>query len=109
MIESIEADAFEFLKETEEIPQLIFVDADHREDFCMKIADTLHSMFPNATYLYHEWSLSTISGKPEIYYISRDEWLYQFYERPAFEKVFSNPPYKHVGFVGSCGLGVVTQ
>ena len=109
IIDFYEADAFEFLNDTTEIPQLIFVDADHRESFCTKIATTLHSMFPYATYLYHEWSLSTISSKPEIDYISREEWLYQFYERPAFEKAFSNPTYKHTGFVGSCGLGVITQ
>jgi len=75
----------------------------------MKITKILADSFPNAIYAYHEWSLSTISQKPEIEYISRSEWLHQFYERPAFELYFNKPKYKHNGFVGSCGLGVVTQ
>ena len=109
IIEFYEADVFEFLGVITEIPDLIFVDADHREEFCMKITKTLVNSFPDAIYAYHEWSLSTISQKPEIDYISRSEWLYQFYERPAFELYFNNPKYKHNGFIGSCGLGVVTQ
>ena len=109
LIEFYEADAFEFLNEIEETPNLIFVDADHRQEFCMKIAEILVNSFPLCTYAYHEWSLSTISTTPEIDYISRKEWLYQFYERPAFEKFFNDPKYKHTGFVGSCGLGVITQ
>jgi hypothetical protein len=108
-IEFYEADAFEFLAEIDKIPDFIFVDADHRQPFCTKIAELLHDSFPNANYAYHEWSLSTISGPPEINYISRSEWLYQFHERPAFEKFFNHPKYKHNGFVGSCGLGVITQ
>ena len=109
IIEFYEADVFEFLGVIPEIPDFVFVDADHREEFCMKITKTLVNSFPNAIYAYHEWSLSTISQKPEIEYISRSEWLYQFYERPAFELYFNKPKYKHNGFVGSCGLGVVTQ
>ena len=109
VIDFYEADAFEFLNEITEIPDLVFVDADHREEFCMKITKILADSFPNAIYVYHEWSLSTISQKPEIDYISRSEWLYQFYERPAFELYFNKPKYKHNGFIGSCGLGVVTQ
>ena len=109
LIEFYEADAFEFLNEIEETPDLIFVDADHRQEFCMKIVKILVNSFPLCTYAYHEWSLSTISTKPEIDYISRNEWLYQFYERPAFEKFFNDPKYKHTGFVGSCGLGVINQ
>jgi hypothetical protein len=108
-IEFYEADVFEFLDEIKEIPDLVFVDADHREEFCMKITKILADSFPNAIYAYHEWSLSTISQKPETEYISRSEWLHQFYERPAFELYFNKPKYKHNGFVGSCGLGVVTQ
>ena len=109
IIEFYEADVFEFLGVIPEIPDFVFVDADHREEFCMKITKTLVNSFPDAIYAYHEWSLSTISQKPEIDYISRPEWLYQFYERPAFELYFNKPTYKHNGFIGSCGLGVVTQ
>ena len=109
IIEFYDADVFEILGVKPVIPDLIFVDADHREEFCMKITKTLVNSFPDAIYAYHEWSLSTISQKPEIEYISRSEWLYQFYERPAFELYFNKPKYKHNGFVGSCGLGVVTQ
>ena len=77
--------------------------------FSPKFFKTLVNSFPDAIYAYHEWSLSTISQKPEIEYISRSEWLYQYYERPAVELYFNKPKYKHNGFVGSCGLGVVTQ
>ena len=109
VIEFYEAIASEFLNEIDVEPDFIFLDADHGQEFCMQTVETLYNSFPRATYAYHEWSLSTISTEPEVNYISRSEWLYKFYERPAFEKFFPHPPYRHYGFVGSCGLGVVTQ
>ena len=50
IIEFYEADVFEFLGVIPEIPDFVFVDADHREEFCMKITKTLVNSFPNAIY-----------------------------------------------------------
>jgi cephalosporin hydroxylase len=85
-------------------PDLIFLDADHRKPFCDTIITLFKNQFPNADYLYHEWSLSVNAGSPEINYVSRREWLFQFHERASFEKIMSHK--EHYGFVGSCGIGL---
>jgi len=100
-------DAIEYIKESEKEYDLVFVDADHREPFCVKIAQAIKEKYPKATILYHEWSFSVNAKEEELKYISRNEWIRQFYERKAFEDEYTESNYKHIGFYGSCGLGVV--
>ena len=100
-------DAIEFVKETTENYDLIFVDADHRETFCTEIAKIIKQKHPKATIVYHEWSFSVNAEEEELKYISRPEWIKQFWERKAFEDEYIENNYKHFGFYGSCGLGVV--
>lgn len=100
-------DAIEFIKESEDEYDLIFVDADHRETFCTKIAKIIKQKYPKATIVYHEWSFSVNAEEEELKYISRPEWIKQFWERKAFEDEYIENNYKHFGFYGSCGLGVV--
>ena len=100
-------DAIEFIKESEENYDLIFVDADHREPFCTALAKEIKQKYPKTTIIYHEWSFSVNADDEELKYVSRKEWIKQFYERKAFEDEYSEKEYKHMGFYGSCGVGVV--
>jgi hypothetical protein len=100
-------DAIEFVKNSEDEYDLIFVDADHRESFCTSLAKELKQKYPKATILYHEWSFSVNAKEEELKYVSRPEWIKQFWERKAFEDKYTETNYKHFGFYGSCGLGVV--
>jgi len=107
LISFYKGDAIEFIKESEDEYDLIFVDADHRETFCTKIAKIIKQKYPKATIVYHEWSFSVNAEEEELKYISRPEWIKQFWERKAFEDEYTETSYKHFGFYGSCGLGVV--
>lgn len=100
-------DAIEFVKDSEDDYDLIFVDADHREVFCCAIAKEIKKKYPKATIIYHEWSFSVNAQEEELKHISRAEWVRQFWERKAFEDEYNENNYKHIGFYGSCGLGVV--
>lgn len=100
-------DAIEFVKNSEDEYDLIFVDADHRQIFCYAIAKEIKKKYPKATIVYHEWSFSVNAEEEELKFISRPEWIKQFWERKAFEDEYKESNYKHLGFYGSCGLGVV--
>jgi hypothetical protein len=104
-------DGVEFVKQIDKNIQidLTFSDASHEKEFCHSLAIELKKKYPHATHMYHEYSFSPLSNDTFKSFISiKDNHNHQrFYEREAIEDVFSNLQYKHYGFYGSCGLGIV--
>ncbi len=106
-------DGIEYVKQMDKrIPiDLTFSDASHEKAFCQGLADELFSKYPDALHLYHEYSFSPLSTNDYKQFISaKENHQHQtFYEREAFEEHFDEDYYKHYGFYGSCGLGVVKK
>lgn len=99
-------DAVDFLKTFNVPAQFTFTDATHEYKPTKDIAELLRDKNPDTVHAYHEWGMSHRSGEEEKSYVSMKNHIGMHYERDAFETTFGEN-YRHGGFVGSCGLGVV--
>lgn len=100
-------DAKDFVKNTEIVPEITFTDLSHAYDLSYDVATILKLRWSGSIHLYHEWGMSTVSNELEKSYVSMVDQINKQFERNAFQDVFGSD-FLHGGFVGSCGLGIVT-